>query len=285
MLILRNFNILIRIFYIYGLSPITLFSLETNPNNFSYLFAVVLTSSFSIAIALYLLHSPHLPYGSIGIIINYLTLIFSVLMTFSATGQSVFYKRIYHEILDRTEQIANSFAEKFSAKLPLNTISFRYRLKTMLIFGLFLVSQGFVIAEVWIVYPSRSLWLPILNAILRSVHPVAVLHLILYIENVVIIIEELNRQIQSLGTGSVLNRDSKFEFLNNVKSVHIDIWKLVVGINKFFGWSLLCVTVYAFIFITKQLYFIFTVIHVNWNFLALVGKLSSYENSEIHICW
>lgn len=271
MFLLGNFNILMRIFYIYGLSPVTLLSLETNPKNFSFLISAVLTTSSSIAIAINLLNSPHLPYGTIGIIINYLILLFSVLMTFSATGQSLFYKPIYHEIIHRTQQIAKSFTVKFSVKLPLKTLSFRYRLKVLLVFGLFFVTQGLVVIEVWIIYPSRSLWLPILNAILRSVYPVAVLHLILYIECVVIMIEELNRQVQSLA--SVLHQDSKFEFLGNVKCLHIEIWKLIVEINKFFGWSLLCVTIYAFIYITKQLYFVFTVIYVNWNILAMIGKL------------
>ncbi len=195
-------------------------------------------------------------------------------MTFSATSQSVFYKQIYHKILHRTQQIAKSFSNKFSVELPLTTITFRYRLKAMLIFVLFIVSQGFIIVEIWIIYPSRSLWPSILNSILRSVYPLVVLHLILYIENVVIIIEELIRQIQRLG--SSLDRDSKFEFLSNVKFMHIEIWELVVEINKFFGWSLLCVTIYAFIYITKQLYFIFTVIHVQWNLLAMIGKLRCF---------
>lgn len=271
-LIFEKFNILIRIFYLYGLSPITFSTLDTNPKSFSHFVPAVLTSIFSICITLYLLNLPHLPYGAVGIIINYLTLLFSVLMTFTATGQCIFYKSIYHDIVHRTHQVTNTFTEKFSEKLPLKSISLRYRLKAVLLFGFFFVSQGFVIVEVWIVHPSRSLWLPIVNALLRSVYPVAVLHFILYVEGVVTIIRELNRQIQSLG--NVFHPDSKFEFLGNVKSLHLDVWKLVVEINKFFGWSLLCVTVYSFIFITKQLYFIFTVIHVHWNLLAMIGELS-----------
>lgn len=269
--IFETFNILVRIFYIYGLSPIALVTLETNPRNISHLIPATLTSICSICITLYLLNVPHLPYGAIGIIINYLTLLFSVLMTFTATGQCIFYKSIYHGIIQRTQQMINIFNEKFSTKLPLRSISIRYRLKVLLVFGFFFVSQGFVIIEVWLVHPSRSIWLPIVNAVLRSVYPVAVLHFILYVENVVLIIQELNREIRSVGT--VLHSDSKLEFLGNVKSLHMDLWKLVVEINKFFGWSLLCVTIYSFIFITKQLYFIFTVIHVHWNLLAMIGKL------------
>lgn len=272
MFLFEKFNILIRIFYLYGLTPITFVTLDTNPKNFSHLIPAVLTSIFSICIAFSLLNVPHLPYGAIGIIINYLTLLFSVLMTFTATGQCIFYKPIYHDIVQRTQQITNSFSEKFSEKLPLKSISLRYRLKAMLVFGFFFVSQGFVIVEVWIFHPTRSLWSPIANAILRSVYPVAVLHFILYVEGVVTIIRELNRQMRSMGND--FHVDSKFEFLGNVKALHMDVWKLVVEINKFFGWSLLCVTIYSFIFITKQLYFIFTVIHVDWNILAMIGELS-----------
>lgn len=277
MFIFENFNILIRIFYIYGLSPITFMTLDTNATNFSYLIPAVLTSIFSMCIALYLLIVPHLPYGAIGIIINHLTLIFSVLLTFTATGQCVFYKPIYHEIVQQTQQITNRFTEKFSEKLTLVSVSRRCRLKAALLFGFFFVSQGLVIVEVWFVYPSRSLWLPIVNAVLRSVYPVVVLHFIVYVECVVAIIQELNRQIRSLG--NVCQSDSKFEFLGNVKAVHMDIWKLMVELNRFFGWSLLCVTIYSFIFITKQLYFIFTVIHVQWSVLALIGKWSGFNSS------
>lgn len=272
MFIFETFNILVRIFYLYGLSPVTVVTLDTNPKSFSHLVPAVLTSIISICITLYLLYVPHLPYGAIGIIINYLTLLFSVLMTLTATGQCVFYKPIYHKMIQRTQRITNSFTENFSTKLPLRSAAIRYRLKVMLVFGFFFVSQGLVVVEVWLIHPSRSLWLPVLNAVLRSVHPVAVLHFILYVGNVVVIIQELNRQIQSLGI--VLRVESKFACLENVKSVHMDIWKLVAEINTFFGWNLLCLTIYSFIFITKQLYFIFTVIHVNWNVLALVGELS-----------
>lgn len=280
MFIFQNFNILLRIFYSYGLAPISIIKIGTNPRNCSFLIPAILTSALNVCIALHLLNKSHLPYGPVGIIINYLTILFSVLMTFTAAGQCIFHKSIYHEIIEQTQQITTRFTGTFSTKLSLQSLTHRYRLKVLLLFFLFFLSQVLVVIEVWLVHSNRSLWLPIANAALRSVFPVVILHFILYVDIVVMMIQELNQQVQN--SANLFHHTSKFEFLKNMKSLHMDIWKLVVKINMFFGWSLLCVTIYSFIYITKQLYFIFTVLYVHWNVLAMIGKLN-FKNTTVFL--
>lgn len=279
MIIFAKFNILLRIFYLYGLAPITIIKISANDRNYSFLIPATLTSILSVCISLCLLNVPHRQYGPIGLIINYLTLLFSVLMTFSVTGQCFFHKTIYNELIQLIQKTTNSFSAKFSIKLPLQSIYFRYRLKALLLFGFFFGSQGLVIIEVWCNHPSRSIMLPIVNALLRSMFPVVVLHFILYNDIIVMLIQELNRQVRNHkfeSMKSIFKPASKFEFMKKIKLLHMDTWRLVVRINVFFGWSLLLVILYGFIFMIKQMYFLFTVLHVkdDINLLSLIGKIN-----------
>lgn len=149
-------------------------------------------------------------------------------------------------------------------------MSFYYRLKVLLILTLFVASQSLLFAEVLIVSGSSKLKSWFLTASLRSIYPIAILHVVLYGDLITMFIEEVNVQLRNSPKCS--STSSRIEVLRNVKLLHMDVFKLAVQINTFFGWNLLVLIINGFIYIIKQLYWIFLAIELRWHKLAVIGK-------------
>lgn len=268
MLLIEQFSFLLRIFYISGLKPV-----PTVGSNLIYivsLLPVILSPIFGTAIATYLAFFPHFDsHGPISVIINYGSILTSLLMILSANAQCYGLKRTYQSILNLIQQIENKYKEKSLRKLPVQSIALRYRLKVAFIFLLFFLSQGLVFAEVWLDNVDH-LVSSFLTSFMRSTYPVQIIHFVLYSDIVVMLIHKLNDEMKD--SPAFLHSSSKMEFLKYVKLMHMDLWKLVVLINNFFGWNLLFTIMYSFIYITYQLYWIFLTMHDKLDVLGVIGE-------------
>lgn len=268
MFLLDNFNILLRLFKIIGIVPISRKGNATNSERFLYMVPIVLTSVFSICVSAFLFIFPHFEsHSSIHTIINFASQISFLLIIITANCQCYFYKSVYDNLYYQIRQIEKRCRDKFWMKFPMN-VKFHYGIKVVLVFVLFFVSQALVFVEVLLT--QSHVWSSFFTSLLRLIYPMAVLHVILFSDIVTMFIIELNAQIRN--SPVVFNSSSKIEFLKNIKLIHMDLWKLVAQINIFFGWSLLFLIINSFIYITYQLYWIFLALELKWNVLAITGR-------------
>lgn len=269
MFLSEHFKILLRIFSFAGLAPIFVTAAETN---YTYLIPAILTSLTSIVIVTFLLFFPHFEsYGPINTIINFASLTSSLLMILSANWQCYYYKSVYLRIVRRIQQMENRFTQTFSKKSSLKIIAFRYRLKVLLIFFLFFLSQGLVFTEAWLVGEAHGLVSSFFTSLSRFMYPIIILHIVLYSDTVTIFIQELNEDIRN--SPICFHSSAKMELLKKIKLMHMDVWKLVMQLNRYFGWNLLFLVLSAFVYITYQLYWIFLTLQVKWNPIGLIGRL------------
>lgn len=269
MFILEHFNILLCLYKFIGLSPI-LIKADTTLKQLICILPVILSSLFSLFIAIFLSVFPHFEsYSSIHTIINFASQISFLFIIFTANCQCFYYKSVYRNIIHQIRRIENRGKDKFWVKLPVN-IKLHYILKVVAVFLLFFVSQGLVFVEVLLNPVKSHIWSSIFTSLLRLIYPLAALHVILFSDIVTMCILELNEQIKNLVTYS--NSSSKIDFLKNIKLMHMDIWNLVTQINIFFGWNLLFLIINSFIYITYQLYWIFLALELKWSLLALIGR-------------
>lgn len=272
MLVQEHFNVTLRILQVLGLATIPVIKRNTNLKHLVNFIPVVLSATISSVVAIYLIFFPHFePYSPIHTIINFASLIGFLLVVITANAQCYFYRSVYQNILHRTGQIENRCRQKFLAKFPMK-MALHYRLKVLLIFFLFFVSQGLVFVEVLLLSHGHGLLSSFLTSSLRSMFPIAILHVVLYSDLITMFIDEINIQIRY--STKLYNATSKIEFLKNVKLLHMDLWKLVGQLNVFFGWNLLVLIINSFIYITYQLYWVFLALELKWHTLGMVGKLN-----------
>lgn len=227
-----------------------------------------------LSLAIYLIFFPNFKsYSPIYTIINFASLISLLLVIVTANCQCFVYRSIYENIFYRTNQIESRCRDILLAKFPMK-MAFYYRLKVLLILTLFFVSQGLLFVEVLIVSGAKSLTSSFLTTSLRSIYPIAILHVVLYGDLITMFIEEINVQIRN--SPKCFSGSSRIQFLKNVKLLHMEVFKLAVQINTFFGWNLLILMINGFIYILKQLYWIFLAMELKWHMLALIGKLMSH---------
>lgn len=270
MLIQDHFNILLRIFQSLGLATIPATRRKSNFKYFVNYIPVFLSATVSSAVAMYLIFYPHFaPYSPIHTIINFASLIGFLLVVISTNCQCYFYRNVYQNIFSQVGQIENRCRQKFLAKFSMK-MALHYRLKILLIFSLFFVSQGLVFVEVFYLSEGRGAFSSFLTSTLRSMYPIAILHVVLFSDIITMFIEEINTQIKY--SPKSYNATHKIEFLKSVKLLHMDLWKLVGQLNLFFGWNLLVLIINAFIYITYQLYWIFLALELQWHSLGMVGK-------------
>lgn len=272
MLVQEHFNVTIRIFQVLGLATIPVGKKSANYKYFVNFIPVILSAAISSAIAIYLIIFPHFePYSPIHTIINFASLIGFLLVVITANAQCYLYRTVYQNIFHRIGQIENRCRQKFLAKFPMK-MALHYRLKVLLIFGLFFTSQGLVLVEVLHLSNGHGMLSSFLTSTLRSIFPIAILHVVLHSDMITMFIDEINIQIRC--STKCYNATSKIEFLKNVKLLHMDLWKLVGQLNIFFGWNLLVLIINSFIYITYQLYWIFLALELKWHTLGMVGKLN-----------
>lgn len=269
MVTLEKFNPVLRLFKFVGFAPINLKETNMKLNNFINLFPVMLTSVLSLSVTYYLLLHPHFEsYGPIHHIINYSSLISLSLIIITANVKCYFYKTTYRNITYQIYQMEKKIYKDFSVKL---TLLNHYRIKVLLIFILFFLSQGLVLYEAWLISANGALS-AFFTSSLRSMFPIAVIHVVMYSDIIAKFIEELNRITKNSSTCSHVS--SRIELLKNIKTMHLDLWKILVKINKFFGWNLIFLIMFSFIYITYQLYWIFITLQNNWDKLGITGMLS-----------
>lgn len=278
MIFCEQFYFLLRIFVLFGLKPATI--LETNLQKCINVICVIIPSILDMLITSYLVLYPHLTsYGIISVLIYYASFIPSILMIFTANGQCFFNKNSYQKIGTQIVKVEKILKEK-ALRLSLQCVAHRYRRKIIFIYSLFFLSQGFLFAEVWFL-DSPHLLSSFFISLLRTMHPLQLFHLILYIDIIGMFFHELNEEIKN----SPINAHStnKIEFLKYVKLMHMNLWKLVGQINNFFGWNLLFTAMHLFIYVTHQFYWIFLSTHDKVDVLALVGKGKRDEGDKYFV--
>lgn len=229
----------------------------------------MLTSFLSVCIATYLLYHPIFESsGTIHAIINNASLLSVWLTIISGNCQCYFFSNAYQSINDQIKCIESNYIKKFSPELTIN-LSRQYRRKVCLIFFFFFVSQGILFYEVRIVAGSDAMWSSFLTSTLWSIFPLEVLHIVLYTDIIAVFIQELCLSVDNSST--FFYPSSKLEFLKNVKIMHMNLWQLVVQVNKYFGWNLFCLLLNLFVYITLLFYWIFIAINHEMDLLGLMG--------------
>lgn len=270
MIFLETFNFSLTIFYLVGLKPAT--NRVTNKRKFTDHISVIITSASSVSITVYLVFFPHFPsYGVIFVLIYYGSLIPSLLMILTANVQCYLHKNTYYSILKQIGKLERMMKEK-TLNLSINNFAFRYKLKVTMLYILFLLSQTLVFFEVWFLHLQNS-WSSILISLIRLTYPMQLSHFVLHCDTVTMFFIELNKEIQN--SPVILRTPNKIKFLKYVKLMHLDLWKLMVKLNNFFGLNLLFTTIFWFIDITHQLYWIFLSTHAKLNLLGLLGELKN----------
>lgn len=262
----EQFNYFLRIFVLPGLKPVTI--VETTPKKCLVVIHLLMTSVLCVWITLHLTFYPHLTSaGIVSVLIYYASLVPSLLMIISANGQCFFKRNSYHRITDLIASIEDIMKEK-SLRQSLQSAAFRYRLKILFIYIPFFVSQGLLFVEVYF-WDSQLLLSSFLISLIRATHPLQMFHFILYGDIIGMFFHGLNEEIKNLPACVLLS--SKIEFLKYIKLMHMNLWKLNMSINNFFGWNLLFTTMYWFIYITHQFYWIFISTHDKIDVVGLIG--------------
>lgn len=266
MIFFEQFKILLTFFYIIGLKPAI--TTRTKMERIVDLIPVIITSFLCGTLTIYLLFFPHFSsYGIIFGMIYYGSLLPSLLMILSATAQCFFNKKAYKAIINQIGKLEKQMDEK-SVRHSLKCAALRYKLKFLIVYTVFFVSQILVFVEVLVLHPGRELSSFLISSI-RATYPIQMLHFVLYGDIATMFLYQLNRKFRQ--TPTFVQKCGKIEFLKCVKLVHYNLWKLVDGINKFFGWNLLFITMYWFIHITHQSYWIFLNTHTKLFKLELFG--------------
>lgn len=253
-----------------GLAPITI-KLEKKSflQNFLDSIPIIVTSALSSCAATYLLHYPIFENGTIHGIINFASLLSVWLTVISGNGQCLFFSSAYQNINDQIRHIEKRYENNFSPEFAIN-FSRQYRRKVCLLLSLFFVSQGIVFYELRRRAGINGMWSSFLTSMLRSIFLMCMLQVVLYTDITAMFTRELCWSVEHSST--FLHSSNKFEFLKNVKKMHMDLWQLVVHVNRYFGWNLLCLLFKLFVYITLMLYWIFIAINNEVDVLGLIGK-------------
>ncbi len=270
MVIVERVKFLVRIFQFVGLAPIIVTTKDIKMNKFVDIFVnlipTALTTFAGLSISYFLLIHPHFEsYGPIHGIINTASLMSLTLIVMTGNYQSFFNKSIHRKINYKIQQIE----QRMEVEAPHLQFAGAYRMKIFLIFLLFFLSQGLVFYEASIASASGMLS-SFFTSLFRFIFPTAVSHVVLYCDIIANFVHQLNEKLRN--TLACFHTSSKVELLKNLKVMHMDIWKVVVLINRYFGWNLLFLVINSFVYITYQLYWIFVTLQNEWDKLGVIGK-------------
>lgn len=272
MLILERFKFVHKLFQFVGFAPINLKKkdqkISTFVDNIVNLIPTTLTTLLSLFVSYFLLVHPHFEsYGTIHGIINLASLGSLLLIVITGNGQS-FFKRFTHRKMNHK---IIQIEQKIFAEIPIETPFVNvYRLKISVIFFLFFLSQGLVFYEASIA-SSAGMLSSFFTSLFRFIFPTAVSHVVLYSDIVSNFLNCLNAKIGNTST-HLHQTASKVELLRNIKLMHMDVWKVLVQLNQYFGWNLLFLVINSFVYITYQLYWIFVTVEKQWDKLGVIGS-------------
>lgn len=268
-------NFLLRTFRFIGIAPYARTVKLKNYERFLHLIPILLSSLVGLCLTIFLLIFPHFKsLGSVHTIINFSyiwSLFFAIL---SANCQCHFKKSVYYRVNYRIRQIQNHFREKSVTKFAYQ-LQRRYKVKVLIIFVLFFASQGLVFVEAWYKSERSNRWASVTASLatssLRILYPMHIFHVVLHCDILTVFIKNLNLQAQNPTIS--LNLSNKIEFLKNIKTMHMEISTLVADINDFFGWNLLFLMINSFIYVSYQLYWLFLSLQLQWELMAIIGKI------------
>lgn len=266
MFIADRAKLLYKLFQFVGLAPINTTKKDRKINIINVIPAV-LTTIIGLSIAAFLFIHPHFAsFGSIHIIINFASLCSLTLVLLTGNGQSFFRKFVHRKMNNKITQIEQNIFAGVPIKSPFVNA---YKLKTFSVFFLFFLSQGIVLYESSLI-SYASIPPAIFTSTFRLICPVAVSHVVLYCDTVSNLLYCLNVKMGNSST-CVYENSSKIELLKNIKLMHMELWKVVVQINRYFGWNLMFLVINSFVYITYQLYWIFVTLDKYWDLLGVIG--------------
>lgn len=279
---MKHFTILFGLLQIVGLSPINVALRNAKTNHFVdtivNIVPTTLTTIIALCISYFLLLYPHFEsYGPIHGIINTASLISLSLITITGNVSSFFKKSLHRNINKKILQIEQRMFTDVEIK-PLHPIS-AYKVKIFVIYFLFVLSQALVFYEASIA-SSAGMLSSFFTSLLRFIFPTAVSHVILYCDILANFIRRLNLKINCAST--LFQTSNKVEFLRKMKMMHMDIWTVLMQLNRYFGWNSLFLVINSFVYITYQLYWIFVTLHKQWDKLGVIGNDNDFE---ILVCY
>lgn len=266
MSILQNFGKIQRIFYLMGLAPCHFSALNGKIKSCTRSIPILISFLSSICVVtLQIIYYYLEPYGLITKLINFAFFGFLLLSNVIVNWQCLYYKSTYENIIHRIQQLERKCNFKFTTKILYKSINLRYTINAASIVGCFAISATIVLWQAWAI-GHNSILLGCLTTFKEFTCGLAVLHFTLYVQIVRLFIAELNKQIRF--SPICFYASTKVAFLKDVKSMHMDLHKIMKEINNFFGWQLLVLTVHYIVLITYSLY---------WLFLNILLKGKSYS--------
>ncbi|XP_037025149.1 uncharacterized protein LOC119066668 [Bradysia coprophila] len=274
MLLPKQSGILFSIFRFIGIAPYTRNTNIQYSRKIGHLIPTLLSPILSLCLTVFLFIFPHFKsLGPVHTIINFSHIWSIYFAIFSANYQCYFSTSAYRKANYRIRQIGKRFSEK-SARKHIYRFQRCYKIKILIIFILFFGSQGLVFIEVWVMSMDSGLWSSLTASLvissLRILYPIHISHTILYADILALFIKSVNIQAQN---PTICSTSS--QFLRNIKSFHMELWKLTVEINDFFGIHLVFVIINSFIYNLYQMYWLFMAFQLNWGLLAVVDGFVS----------
>lgn len=270
MVILKQFNVVQLLFKFVGFAPISLSTENKKLWKCYNLLPVILTPFFNLCISLYIYFYPIFdPSVQIHGVINCIAIICLWLTVVSGNYQCHFYKSIYRNINYEIQEIEKNAKKNFSLEFTMKLTRECSR-KIYLLLILFVVSQGILLYEVYIVSGFMSAWSSLFTTILWSKSPIGIMHMVLYCDCISMCLKELNLKLKNSST--FFYWTSKIEFLKNMKTMHMDVLKVVLQINTFFGWNILFIVINLSCYITILQYWLFISLHHQVDALGITGR-------------
>lgn len=275
----QHFKLLFRLIQCFGFAPINIASNHFFDKAVNLIPTTLMTIA-ALSTSYFLFTNPHFAsFGLIDIIINRATLVTKLLIVLTANISSFSKRSIYRNLNYEIYQIE----QKMYADVQTESRFIRaFTVKILLIYFLFLTSQGLVFYEV--VLPSSTFMLSaLLNFLFRFTFPTAVLHVVMYCDTIANFLHRLNLEISITSALFIKSNGGKFEFLRSLKGMHINIWKVLAQINQYFGWSLTFIVMESFVYITYQLYSIFLAFEGEFDELGLLGTFPFSILLKVHV--
>lgn len=267
MFLLNHFNVLLKIFNWTGLAP---FPKLGKAHSCTFIVSVVVSFFINVGVIIVLMKFRFYElYGNIETIVNYVNIGSLSLSNLSANVQCYHYKSIYQKIVHGIVKMENNFNTKFSVKISYQKFANRYRLKVFIISILMCIYFTLQFYESWLQKDLQLFAFYFLTFLTQCMSSLILFHVILYIFIVKMFINELNQRISNAPI--CFSSSSQVEFLKTIKLMHMDIWKLMMQINKFFSWNLPFLIIHLAVQSTYYFYWIFLILQVKWNLLYVAG--------------
>lgn len=236
MFVLEHFKVLLKIFYWTGLAPSTM--LNKKDQCFPYIISVVISAVINVGfvVSSFQFHS-YSTYGNIQRIVNCVVVSSLALSNLVANLQCYRHKSVYNSIFGQMMKVENNFNAKFPGNTSFQTVFKRYRLKCIVVCVPMFISFVLYYIGSWVEHDYEVLIIFCFIVFTQIMSALVLFHILLYVTIVQMFIGEMNRRIKNNAPNCFYNK-SKIEFLKTIKILHMETWKLMAEINKFFSWNL-----------------------------------------------